>query len=201
VNSKVIPALFAVLLVFSSIAVTNRISFKVLTDMGEVCPLIGSARNREPLAVGEQIILLNFSSVCQRAHLSLMTGERYKVSLVRDDEVGILSDLGIISAEARSQILQLPKNSPLPTYNAVTQMIALPFKRVLSEPFFTVMLLNGDEEYAVGNINGATFTAHYDRLDLYLNNVVVGVPGLVGAFYYQKGAIKVSVRRETASRR
>jgi hypothetical protein len=50
------------------------------------------------------------------------------------------------------------------------------------------------EEYAVdGSVNLSPHSG--EELFLYLNNVVVGVPGLLGAFYYQPGGIKVSLRR------
>lgn len=200
VVSRVIPALFAALVVVSPISLINRISFKIQTDIG-VCNLTNSAEDDPVVAEGERIILLSFSSVCQPAQFKLVKGDRYTVWLVSD--LDNESDFRTLSDEEkawRSQILQLPKNSPLPTYNAVTQIIAFPFKRVFSERFFTVLALNGHEEYVVDSDLGVTFTARDDALFLYLNNVVVGVPGLVDAFYYQKGEIKVYVGHESDSR-
>jgi hypothetical protein len=207
---QVIPAFFAALVVLSPIALINRISFNFLTEIGRVCTSTNSDKDRS-LTEGDAIILLDFSSVCQPAHLILLEGERYTISLVQDDQHDE-SDLNALSDEEkawRSRVLQFPKNSPLPTYSAVMQIVALPFRRVLSERFFTVVAQVGvrrAEQYAVDETPtsdySVTFTASSldEPLFLYLNNGVVGLPGLLGAFYYQKGAIKVSVRHESGSR-
>jgi uncharacterized protein (DUF2235 family) len=202
-TTELVPALLAVLVVLSCIGVVNRFSFSVLNRMGEVCSS-PSAENNPDFKNGENVLVFEFSSVCQPTHFNVVDGDSFTIAIISDDDLGGEAPPTLTDEQKsiRAQVLKLPKNSKLPSYNAVEHIFALPFRRVLSQPFFKLMVRVGStdgQEYALDNSNGVSFKADRDaEMFLYLNNIVVGAPGLYGAFYSQKGKIKVSVFRESS---
>jgi hypothetical protein len=86
------------------------------------------------LSEGAKIVVLNFSSVCQPAKLLLASEYQYEISVIGDDDPHLLE--ADPSGDARAMC---PRNTALPHYGLITRLIAFPFKRDVSQPFFTII--------------------------------------------------------------
>ena len=197
-ENKVVPAAFAIALIFVSAALINHGVFNFLSALGSIC-----AGTPELIEVEEEekIALLTFNSGCQATGLQLNDREKY---IAR-----IAYDLGDVPDKAepdetkalRDELSKYPRNSPLPSYNWFVNFIATPFRRSFSDGWFRPLLLIGDKEYKDIPVGGellqfVEFTPERSgEVFLYLNNVVVGWPSLFDIFYTQKGSIKIGLKR------
>jgi hypothetical protein len=191
-GSQVVPALFALLIAVNSIGLLNRISFNTFSQIGWVCP--SSVKEEDDDFTEKTILLLRVSSVCQPTGLKLVADWKYEIFVVddmsKDEDTESLNE---VQKAAREQVLNLPENAKLPYYGGLLNAAVLPFRRVLKAGFFTLIARVGPNEFVVGT-NRTIVAREGGELFLYLNDIVVGVPGFFGALYRQNGTIKVRVQ-------
>ncbi|MEH2563158.1 DUF2235 domain-containing protein [Bradyrhizobium sp. AZCC 2289] len=201
VTSKALPAAFAALVLLNSVGLLNRFFFNLLSEFGQVC-MANNANEDVFLAEGEiRVVFLQYSSVCQLTDINLVQGSRYAFWLVWDEAenepVKSLNKKQLASVE--KQLKRLPQNSPFPNYGVIKKFLAFPFRRVISEPFFSVTArvdANRSEERTLPWVGSESFSPERGGpLFLYVNDMVVGVPGLYGAFYSQRGGFKVAIQK------
>jgi uncharacterized protein (DUF2235 family) len=217
------PALFAILFVYLGLTLISHALYNVQDYAGLVCKETPDQRSLHRLGRPDEIILANrksymldekekydvFSSVreplpvfrtselCQSMGVYLERGARYLITLENTKSFrdgGIEAEKGFYSSE--------PDN-PL---QAAAMFAAIPLRRELMQPWFRIVARfggqGGEETFLVPDpsdkylINEVIRAPRDGELFLFVNDAVIGIPGLYGKFYgNNEGSTRVVIRR------
>ncbi|MGA7485956.1 MAG: DUF2235 domain-containing protein [Xanthobacteraceae bacterium] len=203
VKKYVAPAVFALLFVFLGLALTSHVLFNIQDYAGWVCreKLVrygypdpdyphwrkvvddGGLKNLGP---GKKVTLQEFktSELCQSTGVWLERNQRYVIKFESTESFndhGIPATLGFYSLEAPG------------FWNTVWMIAAIPLRRELTRPWFRVVARIGgkggeesflDPDETDQYLIDVPITATRDgELFLFVNDAVIGIPGLYGVFY------------------
>jgi uncharacterized protein (DUF2235 family) len=190
------PGLSALFFVYAGLMLINHLAYIVLDDAGFVCTENGGARR---MTKGETIRLsFDTSSVCSATGILLENGGRYGITIkAREprwyDRTIETSTAGFYSLDA-------------PTFwQKIAVVIALPMRRELIRPWFRIVARTGgvggeesflDPDPKDHSIDEVMRAKRDGELFLFVNDAVLGVPGLEGVFYPNNiGSADVTITR------
>jgi uncharacterized protein (DUF2235 family) len=190
------PGLSVIFFVYAGIMLVNHLAYIVLDDAGFVCsqsPVPSTMRKGET-----RNLSFDTSSVCHATGILLENGGRYAITIkAREphwyDRTIETSPAGFNSWDA-------------PTFGQkIAMVLALPMRRELIRPWFRVVArtgaLGGEEsfldpdpkDHSIDEVMRATRDG---ELFLFVNDAVLGMPGLEGVFYSNNvGSADVTITR------
>ncbi len=190
------PALSAIVLVYLGLALVSHIAFTIIDDAGYVCR--DAAGRATPLAKGEKrTVEFNTSAICTPTGIMLEEGKRYLIEVKarepRWHDASIkTSPAGFRSWEA-------------PGWRKAVMVAAVPLRRELIRPWFRVVAriggVGGEESFLDPDpkdqsIEEVLRATRDGELFLFVNDAVLGVPGLIDVFYRNNvGTADVTVTR------
>ena len=171
-------------------------AYIVLDDGGFVCAEAGNASR---MVKGEtRKILFDSSSVCSATGVLLEEGGRYAISIKAREPVWY--DRDIPTSPAGFYSLDAPA-----AWHKVLMVLALPMRRELIRPWFRIVArmggVGGEEsfldpdpkDHSIDEVLRATRDG---ELFLFVNDAVLGIPGLEGIFYSNnQGSADVTITR------
>lgn len=181
----ILPTLFAALLLYAGLSVVNRVLFAIGDSSGFVC------RGSRPSPLSAKIVKsFDPSVLCWASGAGLEAGRRYRITVTLDPTVpwrdgSIATDLGGFGLDKMSGVMYW----------------GLPWRRVLPEPWFKPIARigsTGGDEYPLASGHHPTrddlkrqLVAELQartrgELFLYVNDAVIGLPGIVDYFYAGK---------------
>jgi hypothetical protein len=190
------PGLSALFFVYAGLMLVNHLAYIVLDDAGFVCNETGGASR---MAKSEtRKLSVDTSSVCSATGVLLENGGRYAIAIkAREphwyDRTIETSPAGFYSLDA-------------PTFwQKIAMVIALPMRRELIRPWFRMVARTGGvggeesfldpdpKDHSIDEVMRATRDG---ELFLFINDAVLGVPGLEGVFYSNNiGSADVTITR------
>ena len=203
---KVAPAFFAALFLYLGLSVLSHVSFNVLDVAGYTCTEHAAIHPATKLAVKEErVIQFDISDLCTPTGVELETnGARYHVQV--DPPPGTET----VNWKWHNGIFKVPvggpsAKEPVTWYERLYLTMFLPLRRELFEDWFRIVL-------RYGQIGGEESTFEPDPTDpliqdiikptrsgelfIFVNNAVIGVPGLYGSLYkFSDGKGQLTVRR------
>jgi uncharacterized protein (DUF2235 family) len=201
---RIAPALFAALFVYLGLSILSHVSFDVLDVAGQTCidhAKDPQVREATKLDVGEsRPIVFNTSDLCKATGVELETGgARYyvRVDKLEDWSNGTFPiPIGGFSSK---------EYETASWYARLYLTLFLPLRRELSEDWFRIVLRygrTGGEETVLEPdptdplIQDNIKPTRNGQLYIFVNDAVIGVPGLYGAPYKDnKGSALLTVRR------
>jgi uncharacterized protein (DUF2235 family) len=200
-----VPFLSALLLLYCGFAVLSHVSFNILDATGMFCresPNLADPANKPETLPARFPI----DRMCWPTGIRLVQGERYVVKLTRDPPDAYWNDGKFpVDDIAGFEIAELD------TFGERATMLAgLPLRRVLLRPWFRPIARigsTGTDEYFLDppvatplrkpnpdEVVSSFRARRTGELFLYVNDAVIGIPGLAGLFYRNnRGAASVSV--------
>lgn len=208
------PAFFAWLFLYLALALTSHALFTIQDDAGWVCRETGTEGDLHVLKLHEEITIpfnnppdaqeFNTSSLCQSTGLWLDANREYRVTL---DNTASFRD-GDIEAEASGGFYS---NDPSSIWQKALMISAVPLRRELIRPWFTVVARIGGKGGEERFLDPALNDKHWNdkhRIDaeitaksagelfLFVNDAVIGIPRLYDLFYKNnRGSTKVTIER------
>jgi uncharacterized protein (DUF2235 family) len=199
---KVAPFLFAVMFVYFGFAVFSHISFDILDVAGQTC--LDHAKDPtipppQPLAVGEtKTVTFQISDLCTATGIMLATnGAHYYVMVVPSgpwDNGHFQIPVGGFSAK-----------DPPTWYQRLFLTLALPLRRELMQDWFRIGLrygrVGGEEDFFEPDptdpvIQDNIHPTRSGEMFVFVNDAVLGIPGLYGWFYRNNGgSAQLTVKR------
>jgi uncharacterized protein (DUF2235 family) len=194
------PALFALLFVYLGIALVNRLAYNILDVAGFTCTVSPTAKG---LAKGETVtvpVVFKTSDLCKATGIHLDNGGRYtvKVEPLPSEswyDAGILVPIGGFSPTDQPDWKQRIKLG-----------FAVPLRRELTKDWFRIVLrygdVGGEEAFLDPDPDDAVIEApirpkREGELFIFVNDAVVGIPGLYDFFYRNnQGAAQLTVTRK-----
>jgi hypothetical protein len=190
------PLLSAIVLVYLGVTLASHFAFNVIDVAGFICRDTGGG---EGLASGEnKTFEFNTRSICSNTGVKLEEGGRYLIQVKargpawRDGDIPA-SPEGFSSIEA-------------PGWWKVPMIAALPLRREWIRPWFRVVVriggIGGEESFLDPDpkdksIEEVLKATRDGELFIFVNDAVVGVPGLFDVFYRNNvGIADVSVTRK-----
>jgi uncharacterized protein (DUF2235 family) len=204
---KVAPAFFAALFLYLGLSVTSHVLFDVLDVAGQTCidhakdPTVPAAT---PLKVDEvRVIPFDISNLCTATGVELATnGARYHVQVDPAPGTG--------KWKWHNGVFEIPAGGPstkdsVAWYERLCLTMFLPLRRELFEDWFRIVL-------RYGRVGGEESTFEPDPTDpliednirptrtgelfVFVNDAVIGIPGLYGSLYrYNRGTAQLTVKR------
>jgi len=200
---KVAPAFFAAMFTYLALAIASHVSFDILDVAGETCPDHDTDPNipaPQPLKVGEsKVITFNTSDLCAATGVLLAAqGARYYVKV---EAPPASWDNGVFNIP----IGGFSTKEPAAWYQRVFLTMLLPLRRELLEDWFRIVL-------RYGRVGGEETTFEPDPSDpliqdnikptrtgelfIFVNDAVLGIPGLYGFPYrHNGGTAQLTVKR------
>jgi hypothetical protein len=190
------PTLSALFFVYAALMLVNHLAYIMLDDAGFVCiESAGASRMQK----GEtRTLLFDASSVCSATGILLDNGGRYEIAIkTREphwyDGTIETSPVGFYSLDAPE------------VWRKALVVFALPMRRELIRPWFRMVARTGGtggeesfldpdpKDYSIDEVLRATRDG---ELFLFVNEAVVGIPGLEGVFYFNNvGTANVTITR------
>jgi hypothetical protein len=181
----ILPTLFAALLLYLGLAVASRVLFAIGDSFGFVC-----RGTRSTPLTAKIVKSFNPSELCWASGAGLEAGRRYRITVTLDPTVpwrdgSIDTNLGGFGLDKMSGVMYL----------------GLPLRRELTQPWFKPIARigsTGGDEYPLTSVHRASgddlkrelvteFQARTrGELFLYVNDAVIGLPGIVDYFYVGK---------------
>ena len=197
-KSQIAPAIFAVMFAYFGFAIASHLLFNIQDVWGATCketpkPLVS-------LAVNQTIVLptlFDTSEFCRATGIELKSGgTRYTITIrPKSDWV----DAGIPVK---------PGNSPLESASLFRKMLlylGVPLRRELFEGWFTITVryggIGGEEAFYYPDptdpvIEFPLVPTRDGELFVFVNDAVLGIPGLYGLFYWDNsGTAEISLKR------
>ncbi|HEV7310314.1 DUF2235 domain-containing protein [Ensifer sp.] len=195
-----LPAAALTVTGLAAVVLLNKSSFEVASASGAFC-----SKDDPPNERVEQVKVplkgtLDPTSMCWDTQWILLKGERYKITIDSHD----LKDASVPSGAAGLNIWK-----PLAEFDtaAMLQVAAVPLRRWWGQPYFQLIARigsHGADEQPATPIRLADPNAQHvsflftpretGRLYLYLNDAVLGIPGLRDFFYLNnKGTAEVTI--------
>jgi uncharacterized protein (DUF2235 family) len=213
VKKYVAPALFALLFVYLGLAFASHILFNMQDDAGWVCrerpveygpdpkrphrTMVTNYKGLTNLAPGQQTSLAEFktSELCQSTGVWLERNQKYLITFESTESFKdgrIPAALGFYSLDAPG------------FWQKAWMIAAIPLRRELIRPWFRVVARIGgkggeeiflDPDVTDEHLINERITATRDgELFLFVNDAVLGIPGLYGTFYRNnRGSTKVTI--------
>jgi uncharacterized protein (DUF2235 family) len=165
----VAPAFCAALVVIGGLALISRMSFAFINEMNGVCTEIPGYHLLEPS--NQKTLDFDITKGCFDSETKLESGKRYRIEVARGDSV--------------------PNG---------WWKLTWPIRRYLAEPWFVPIVRVGStrpQEFILADLKGVIEPTKEGRLFIFLNDAVIGVPGVWDWFYRLRGgkAWKVVVTR------
>ncbi len=194
IRTHLAPAVFAVLFVYGGLALTSHVLFNVQDDAGLVCRETGTR-----LGLGRREgVTIDFrpSELCQSTGVVLEEHGRYRVTFgptasFRDADID--GSKGFYSFDPPSLAQKL------------LMVMAVPLRRELIRPWFRIVARIGgkggeesflDPDPKDGSIEEVVTATRDGELFLFVNDAVIGIPGLYDFFYGDNsGSTKVKIER------
>ena len=201
----ILPFLSAVAVVYVGAVALNHLAFNIIDPTGALCH--GTDKDKlERLSDSHTsstgTIIFPTSSLCFATGVGITRGYRYAVFITpdepwRDDDLQPTTPSGFRSAE-------------VPSWHRPLMYFGMPLRRDYFRRWFTVIARIGsrgmDEDYLDPSVDPPNQTRVYSgvtnriqrdgELFLYVNDAVVGLPGLFGVFYdNNKGTAHIRVQR------
>ncbi len=192
------PAIFAVLFAYLGLAFASHALFNIQDYAGLVCRDNGTAGG---LGLGEKKQLAAFqpSNLCQDMKVSVEKDAKYLLTIKGTKS---FRDGGI---EASKGIYFL---DPPGFFPKLLMLAGIPLRRELMRPWFRIVarfgskggeetFLDPDPDSKDGSIAEVIHATRNGELYLFVNDAVVGIPGLYGLFYGNNhGTAEVTITRE-----
>lgn len=193
---KLGPGLSAIFFVYAGLMLTNHLAYIVLDDAGFVCDESMAAR---AMVKGEtRHLSFDSSSVCSATGVILENGGRYAITIKAREAYWY--DRDIETSPAGFYSLDAPT-----FWQKAAMVFALPMRRELIRPWFRVVARTGSvggeesfldpdpKDHSIDEVLRATRDG---ELFLFVNDAVLGVPGLAGVFYRNNvGTADVTITR------
>jgi|tagenome__1003787_1003787.scaffolds.fasta_scaffold20979944_2 uncharacterized protein (DUF2235 family) len=190
------PGLSAVFFVYAGLMLINHLAYAVLDDAGFICSesVGATAMNK-----GEtRTLSFDASSVCSATGVLLENGSRYAIKIKSREAQWY--DRTIPTSPAGFYSLDAPG-----LWQKLAMVFALPMRRELIRPWFRIVArigrVGGEEtfldpdpkDHSIDEVMRATRDG---ELFLFVNDAVLGVPGLEGVFYSNNvGSADVTITR------
>jgi uncharacterized protein (DUF2235 family) len=202
----VVPFLSALLLLYLGLALLSHLSFNILDATGMFCRE-SAPEEQLPTPTHEGKTLekpFSINEMCWPTGIKLEVGKRYSITLARDAS---WKDFGFEADDITGfEIGELDS-----FWDRLKMYAAVPLRRVLLRPWFRPIIRIGSagtDEYFLDPPQGNTtpevrheVTANFrprrtGELFLYVNDAVLGIPGLAGIFYKNnQGTGNLTVRQ------
>jgi uncharacterized protein (DUF2235 family) len=190
------PTLSALFFVYAGLMLINHLAYIGLDDGGLVC--IESAGASKMQKGETRKLLFDASSVCSATGILLDSGGRYEITIKarephwHDGAIETSPD-GFYSLDAPT------------VWQKAIMILGLPMRRELIRPWFRIVARTGSvggeesfldpdpKDFSIDEVLHATRDG---ELFLFVNDAVVGVPGLEGVFYHNNvGTADVTIAR------
>jgi uncharacterized protein (DUF2235 family) len=178
VTEQVLPAVFALLVVYLAVAGVSRTAFALMSAAGAVCSSEATGGLR-PIPDGG--IAVSIGTGCHRTGVKLEVGTPYRIEIV--DALGWRKDwsrhLGPLSTADGYGVAAALLKAPVTT-------LLVPFRRKLAEDWLTPIVRigpTGADEHIVRWGSATIRPRRSGELFFYVNDAVIGVPGLWSVFY------------------
>jgi uncharacterized protein (DUF2235 family) len=202
-KKKIAPAFFAVMFVYLAAGLASHFLFDVLDVAGYTCegsktPLV------ELKAVGQKSDPVDFgpSDLCVATGILLTRGAHYRATVVPVEPVQTWSN-GLTKFDF--PIGGFPTIAPPPWYIRLYYSLFLPFRREFNHDWFRIVLrfgeIGGEETFydpdPTDPVIEFPFRPTRDgELFVFVNDAVIGLPGLYRAFYRNNsGAARLTIER------
>jgi uncharacterized protein (DUF2235 family) len=209
------PALSALLLVYFGGAIASHALYNIFDDAGLVC----SASDKKPPDVPQEGLRFDFraSELCHAPGITVEKGKRYLISFelgtedqsrpsrCAPDETARLRVRGIKATLAGFSTFNNDDKHLLTWAQMALHFFLTPLRRELDRPWLETVIrygpVGGEESFIdPSEDEDTTLVAPIrptvsDELFVFLNDAVVGVPGLFGAFYrHDRGCVTVFIK-------
>jgi len=177
------PTLSALFFVYAALMLVNHLAYVVLDDAGFVCrESVGATRMQKEET---RKLIFDARSLCAATGILLEDGGRYEISIKarepywRDGSIETTAG-GFYSLDA-----------PTPWQKAAV-VLAVPMRRELIRPWFRIVARTGgaggeesflDPDPKDQSIDEVLHATRDGELFLFVNDAVIGLPGIEGAFY------------------
>jgi len=189
------PALSAVFFLYAGIMVINHLLYVVIDDAGFVCSDSSPTR----MVKGEtRRLTFDTSSVCSPTGILLEDGGRYLVTINAREPQWFGRTIATTAGGFNSL-------DPPTIWERAAMLFALPMRRELIRPWFRIVARTGsvggeesflDPDPKDHSIEEVVRATRDGELFFFVNDAVIGVPGLAGIFYANnRGSAEVSVTR------
>jgi uncharacterized protein (DUF2235 family) len=190
------PGLSAIFFLYAGVIFLNHLAYILLDDAGFVCSE-SAAPTR--LAKGEKrVFTFNTSSICSETGILLENGGRYAIT-IKPKETSWY-DRDIPTSPAGFYSLDAPS-----FWQKGLMVLAVPMRRELIRPWFRIVARTGgtggeesflDPDPKDHTIDEVLHATRDGELFLFVNDAVIGVPGLTAAFYANNiGIADVTIAR------
>ncbi|SHG45400.1 DUF2235 domain-containing protein [Bradyrhizobium erythrophlei] len=190
------PGLSTIFFLYAGVMLLNHLAYIALDDAGFVCSE-NAASTR--MAKGEtRVFAFNTSSVCSATGILLENGGRYAIT-IKSKEASWY-DRDIPTSLAGFYSLDAPR-----FWQKGLMVLAVPMRRELIRPWFRIVARTGgtggeesflDPDPKDHTIDEVLHATRDGELFLFVNDAVIGVPGLAGAFYANNiGTADVAITR------
>ena len=190
------PGLYVIFFLYVGLMLINHLAYIVLDDAGCVCRESGTSSR---MARGEtRKLSFDASSICSATGVLLEDGGRYAITIkAREahwyDRTIETSPAGFYSLDAST------------VWQKIAMVLALPMRRELIRPWFRMVARTGgvggeesflDPDPKDHSIDEVLRATRDGELFLFVNDAVLGVPGLEGVFYSNNvGTADVTITR------
>ncbi|MGY3698661.1 uncharacterized protein (DUF2235 family) [Bradyrhizobium sp. USDA 3240] len=189
------PGLSALFFVYAGVMLANHLAYIALDDAGFACS--GSAASS--MARGEKrTLVFDSSSICAATGVLLQEGGRYAISVKAHEPHWYDGD--IQTSPAGFYSLDAPT-----VWQKGLMVLALPMRRELIRPWFRIVArigsVGGEESFLDPDpkdhsIDEVLHATRDGELFLFVNDSVVGIPGLAGIFYFNnRGTADITISR------
>lgn len=195
---RVLPVGSAIVFGYLLITVASHVSFNFFDAAGRVCVEASNEKELLKLAPGKYAeVVFDPSNLCQSTKVLLERNGRYHIQF---DSTASFRDGSIEASKGFS-------SSDLKDWSRRAMMtLAAPLRREWFRPWFRVVARfggsGGEEAFLDPDLNDVHIVNEVVRatrdgeLFLFVNDAVIGIPGLFGVFYHNNsGSAKVKILR------
>jgi uncharacterized protein (DUF2235 family) len=190
------PGLSVLFFVYSGLMLINHLAYIVLDDAGFVC---SESAGASKMTKGEtRKLSFDASSVCSATGVFLENGGRYAITIKARETHWY--DRTIETSPAGFYSMDAPE-----IWRKIVKVLALPMRRELIRPWFRIVARTGSiggeesfldpdpKDHSIDEVMRATRDG---ELFLFVNDAVLGIPGLEGVFYSKNvGSADVTITR------
>jgi hypothetical protein len=224
IKRAIAPALFALLFVYLGVTFASHIAFNIQDYAGLVCrksetklgrlspgdyvlenggtatfAALTDEQKKDPFKFITRLPTFRTSNLCQSMQVELMRGRKYRIQFESTDS---FRD-GPVPAKAGFDWHEAPA-----LFRKAAFLAGTPLRRTLTDPWFRVVARYGDQggaEYAIAyddseprhKVSTIITPTRDGELFLYVNDAVIGLPGLHHRFYRNNsGSSKVLIHMQ-----
>jgi hypothetical protein len=190
------PTLSALFFVYAGIMLVNHLAYIVLDDAGFVCT---ESANPSGMQKGDtRKLSFDASAACSATGVLLEDGGHYAIAIKAREQRW--KDGSIETGPTGFYSLDAPS-----LWQKAIVILAVPMRRELIRPWFRIVARTGgaggeesflDPDPKDDSIDEVLIATRNGELFLFVNDAVVGLPGLAGAFYSNNvGTADVTIKR------